>query len=173
MMNEYLTVKEISRSENMTMRNVRKIVSKLNKEKGEALIFKDRNDTWRIHHLLLPNFKRQRSKKEQYYAVSIDPSGDYTKKEIDEVLRFVLGQIDQFDLLFYYSIEQKVKDGKNHIHGYTNCGQKKKLISALHMGFSRMSYYQSEIFDLNGWKNYITKTGTEIKLIKKNNDDEK
>ena len=167
MTNEYLTVKEISRSVNMTMRNVRRIVSKLKEDKSEALIFKDKNDNWRIHHLLLPNFRRQRTKKENYYALTIDPSGNYSEKEIDEVLSFVLGQIDQTDLDFHYSIETKVKDGKNHIHCYTNSRERKKLIACLHIGFSQMNYFQSAIFDLEGWKNYITKTGTEIKSIKK------
>lgn len=167
MVNEYLTVKEISRSVNMTMRNVRKIVSKLKEDKNEVLIFKDNNDNWRIHHLLLPNFKRQRTKKERYYALTIDPYGDYSHKEIDEVLGYVLGHIEQDDLEFHYSVETKIKDGKNHIHCYTNCNERKKLITFLHLGFSKMSYYQSSIFDLDGWKNYITKTGTEIKLIKK------
>jgi hypothetical protein len=164
--NEYLTVKEISKSVKMTMRNVRKIVSNLKENKGDALMHKDKNDNWQIHHLLLPEFKRKRNKKEHYYAISIDPSGNYTEKEIEEVLSFVLGQIDQIDLEFHYSVEKKLKDVKNHIHGFTNCTDKKKLITNLHLGFSKMSYFQSSIFDLQGWKNYITKTGTKIKTIK-------
>jgi hypothetical protein len=173
MINEYLTVKEISRKVNMTMRNVRKIVSKLKNEKSESLIHKDKNNNWLIHHLLLPNFKRKRNKKESYYAITIDPSGDYTEKEIDEVFNYVVDKIDQTDLEFHYSIEKKIKDGKNHIHCFTNSIERKKLITALHLGFSKMSYFQSVIFDLDGWKNYITKTGTAIKMIKKNNENGK
>ena len=166
MINEYFTVKEISRKVNMTMRNVRKIISKLKDEKNETLLHKDKNNSWLIHHLLLPNFKRQRNKKERYYAISIDPSNDFSEKEIDEVLNYVLEKNDQSDLEFHYSIEKKQKDGKNHIHCFTNSIEKRKLIRALHLGFSKMSYRQNVIFDLEGWKNYITKTGTIIKTIK-------
>ncbi len=165
MINEYMTVKEISLKVNMTMRNVRKIIASLITEKSELMIHKDKNNSWQVHHLLIPHFQRKRNKKERFYALSIDPSCNHTEKEIDEVLKFALDEIDQIDLEFYYSIEQKVKGGKNHFHCYTNCRQKKKLITALKFGFSKMSYMESVIFDLEGWKNYITKTGTKIKMI--------
>jgi hypothetical protein len=164
--NEYSTVKEISLKYDMSARNVRKIISKLTDNCSETTLYKNKNHEWQVHHLLVPKFKPQRTRKNKYYALSIDPCGKYTEKDINVVMRFVYGEMNDDALELNYVIEQKKSNNQNHLHCFVKCTNKKKLLDLLKLGFSRISYHESVIFDLEGWRGYITKDGSQITTLK-------
>ena len=164
--NEYLSVKEISTKYDMSARNVRRIISKIAENYSEVMLYKDKNNQWLIHHLLIPKFKPQRVRKSKYYALSIDPCINYTKSDIDGVMKFVCEQMGSDELEMNYVIEAKLSNNRNHLHCYVRCSNKKKLIDCFKLGFSQISYHESKIFDLNGWKQYITKDGGQITTLK-------
>jgi hypothetical protein len=164
--NEYVTVKEISLKYDMSARNVRRIISKLTENCSEATLYKDKNHEWQVHHLLIPKFKPQRTRKNKYYALSIDPCAKYTESDINVVMRFVYEQMNDGSLELNYVIEQKKSNNQNHLHCFVKCSDKKKLLDLFKLGFSRISYKESIIFDLDGWKGYITKDGSPITTLK-------
>lgn len=164
--NEYLTVKEISSKYEMTTRNVRRIISSLTDNCSETMLHKNKNGEWRVHHLLAPKFKPQRTRKNKYYALSIDPCTDYSKSDIDVVMKFAYEQMGDDVLEINYVVEQKKSNNRNHLHCYVKCSNKKKLINCFKLGFSQISYRESVIFDLNGWKDYIKKDGSQIITLK-------
>jgi hypothetical protein len=75
--------------------------------------------------------------------------------------------MDSPNLEINYVIEGKKSNSHKHLHCYINNTQKQKLIESLRLGFSTLSYHEANIYDLQGWKNYITKTGNTITTIKK------
>lgn len=165
--NEYLSVKEISQLTEQSTRNVRRIIKKLENEVAKELLYQDKNNIWMIHKFLLSRFKLQRVRANKYYALSIDPCHNYSEAEIDEILKFVMEQMDELNFELNYVVEQKKANNQNHIHCYVKCSNKKKLLNNIRLGFSKVSYHQSAIFDITGWKNYITKNNNNIKTLKK------
>ena len=164
---EYLNVSEISKKCNMTARNVRKIITKLKVVKNENLLHKNQLDEWQIRHLLLPEFKRKRIKRDRYFALTIDPYYNYTPSEIDTIMSFIFscnGAIED-NLEINYVIEQKKSNNQNHIHCYIKTNQKRKLMQCVKESFCKTSYHESDVFDLEGWKNYITKDGNPITTL--------
>ena len=113
--NEYLTVKEISRKYDMTTRNVRKIISNLTNNCSEIMLYKNKKHEWQIHHLLVSKFKPQRTRKNKYYALSIDPCAKYSESDINVVMRFVYEQMSEGSLELNYVIEQKKRNNQNHV----------------------------------------------------------
>jgi hypothetical protein len=164
--NEYLNVNEISRLTVQSTRNVRRRIKKIEGEVDKELLYQDKNSNWCIHHLLLNRFKLQRIRSDKYYAMTIDPGSDYTENEIDEILKFVIVQMGDVIVELNYVVEQKKSNNRNHIHFYIKCNNKKKLLQWIKLGFSRVGYRQAGIFDLVGWKDYITKDYTNIKILK-------
>lgn len=164
--NEYFNVKEISVLTFQSARNVRRIIKKLENEVAKELLYQNKNNVWMIHKFLLSRFKLQRVRTNKYYALSIDPCHNYSEVEIDEILRFVIVQMDEPNFELNYVVEQKKANSQNHIHCFVKCSNKKKLLNNIRLGFSKVSYHQSSIFDLNGWKQYITKDNNEIKTLK-------
>lgn len=167
MIKEYLKVKEISQIKKMTARNVRKIIAKLMDEKSEYMIQKDKNGEWLVHHLLLSNFNYKRKVAQKYYALSFDPVNCYSERDIDKIMKFVFEQMKDDNIEINYTIEKKKENNRNHLHCFMNCQQRKKFIRMLRVGFSELSYKEDEIYDLEGWKAYITKDGSPITTIKK------
>jgi hypothetical protein len=165
--NEYLTVKDISEKYMMSTRNVRRIITTLENKYSEETLYKDKNNHWQVHHLLVGKFKPQRMRKNKYYAVTIDPTYNYTSKDIDVIMIFVLDQLDDDTAEINYVVEQKKANEHNHIHSYVKCSNKRKLINSFRFGFGQLSYHESIIFDLNGWKQYITKDNNIVKTLKK------
>lgn len=163
---EYLTASEISKEHKVSARYIRKLINEMLEEDKTNLIHKDNTNRWMVHRLLLPKFKSKRSKAKKYYALSIDPTANYDEEEIDKIMNFVVSNMADSPLEIHYTIERKKANGRNHIHCYIYCAQKKKLIENIRLGFSSVSYQQQEIFDLIGWKNYITKDGSTIKTLK-------
>lgn len=85
-------------------------------------------------------------------------------------MKFAFEQTNDNKLEINYVIEQGTNFSNHlHLHCFIICNNKRKLIESIRLGFSRISYYQSDIFDLDGWKNYITKNKDEIKTLKKQN----
>ena len=82
-------------------------------------------------------------------------------------MAFVYEQMDDHTLEINYAIERKKSDGLNHVHSFVKCSNKKKLIKCIRLGFGKISYRETPIFDLTGWKSYITKYGAEIITITK------
>jgi len=66
--NEYLTVKDISQKYMMSTRNVRRIITTLENKCSDETLYKDKNNHWQVHHLLVCKFKPQRMRKNKYYT---------------------------------------------------------------------------------------------------------
>lgn len=164
--NEYLTVKDIADKYTMSTRNVRRIISTLENKCSEVTLHKDKNGHWQVHYLLVSNFKPQRIRRDKYYAVTIDPTYKYSVKDIDVIMKFVFDQLVDYNTEINYVVEQKKTNEHNHIHSYVKCSNKRKLINCFRLGFGQLSYHESVIFDLNGWKQYITKENNNIKTLK-------
>lgn len=163
---EYLKVFDIVCIHLQSARNVRRIINELVKKKSSNLLYKDTNGEWNIHRLLLPYFKPKRRKPMRYFALTIDPVQSYSKDEINEIMLYVCDTFHK-DVEVNYVIEAKKATGKNHLHCFVQCNQKKKFIESMKLAFSSISYYESKIFDLEGFKAYLRKDGQEIMNITK------
>ncbi|PHS60327.1 MAG: hypothetical protein COB12_13410 [Flavobacterium sp.] len=170
---EYLSVTEVSKIHGVSPRNIRRISNNIVNSTNTSLLGKDRNGYWLIHRLLLPRYKPQRVRRQKYFALTIDPCYYYSAKDIDEIMKFVVDNSLDKDTEINYTIEKKKANDQNHLHCYCMCKNRKNLIQLIKIGFSKVSYHQAEIYDLEGWKNYIIKDGGKIKTIIKNNNYEK
>lgn len=159
---EYYQVNEICKLKNMTARNVRAIIAKLDVDKNDFMVRKAKDGVWEIHHLMLPRFDRQRKKDDNYFALTIDPACDLSDKDINSIMGYVFTTTGDPNLEINYVVQPKIANGRNHIHAYVKTKQKRKLISAIKMSFSNSSYKLTDIFDLKGWVEYITRTGAQI-----------
>jgi len=168
-MKEYYTVTEISKSKKLSKRHIRNLIYQFKEEDNyNNLLIKDNNGNWLIHHLLVGKFKRLRKPKNKYYALTFDLGSYYTSKDINEIVQYVCNNSKDENLEFNYTIEGKKSNGQNHIHAYTNCKKKQELLRNFKIGFSKLGYVESDIYDLENWKNYITKDGNQIVTFKKN-----
>jgi hypothetical protein len=165
---EYYTVNEVSKYYQTTTRNVRRIIYNLKEDSNENLLRKDNNDIWEIHQLLLPKFKPQRIRKCEYYALTIYPTDNYSQKVINEMMRFISNNSSDTKLEINYAIEaSKTKDLHRHVHCYIKSDKKRELMKLIKESFYQIDYKEDEIYDLEGWKNYITKEGTQIITLNK------
>ena len=119
-----------------------------------------------MHRMLLNRFKPQRVRKQSYYALTIAPCANYSESDIDVIMQFIADNVGSDNIEINYSVEQKKANNQKHVHCYITSGKKKKIIELATLGFSSVSYKEAEIYDLEGWKNYITKDGSQIKTIK-------
>ena len=159
---EYYQVNEICKLKNMTARNVRAIIAKLDIDKSDYMVRKAKDGVWEIHHLMLPMFGRQRKKDNNYFALTIDPVCDLSEKDINSIMDYVFTAAGEPNLEINYVVHTKIANGRNHIHAYVITNQKRKLLSAINLSFSNSSYKLTDIFDLKGWVEYITRTGAQI-----------
>ena len=162
---EFLTVADVSKIHNVSKRNIRRIINNMVNTQQSNLLGKDPNGYWSIHRLLLPKFKPQRIRKQKYYALNIDPCYNYEEREIHEIMKFIVNYALDSEIELNYTIEKKKANGQNHIHCYCKCKNRKDLIQKIRIGFSKVSYHQAEIYDLEGWKDYITKDGGKITTV--------
>ncbi|WP_411894268.1 hypothetical protein [Winogradskyella sp. A2] len=167
---EYLTVAEIGKKNGMTSRNVRRIIRELAETKNDSLVRKNKLDQWEVHHLLMPKFKRKRKAKEVYFALSFKTYKGYSPEDIELILKNVLDRIDDPNLEINYTIELRKANGQPHVHSYIRTSRKRTLYQTLELLFANLSYYESKIFDLEGWKQYITKDGSQINKLRKDED---
>lgn len=165
---EYLNVKEVSIKTQQSCRNVRRIIARIEIENqvSKELLYKDQNGQWNIHHLILTKFKPQRIRENKYYALSFDPCSNYSKNEIDEIMKYVISQMGETKIEINYVVESKKENERNHLHCYVKCENKQKLIRCIRLAFSKVSYHQGGVFDLKGWQNYITKETQTITRLK-------
>ena len=159
---EYYQVNEICKLKNMTARNVRAIIAKLDVDKSDYMVRKAKDGVWEIHHLMLPMFERQRKKDNNYFALTIDPVCDLSEKDINSIMDYVFTTTGEPNLEINYVVHTKIANGRNHIHAYVKTKHKRKLVSAINLCFSNSSYKLTDVFDLKGWVDYITKTGAQI-----------
>jgi hypothetical protein len=168
MKKEFYRVSEVSKMYNITSRYTRTKIKELKTiEKYNNLLVKDAVGHWMIHQLTLSNFKRKRKQKQPYYALTFTFNQNLTYNDIENTMKWICNQTRIDDLEFYYSIEKGLKREKNHVHAFTNCKKKRQLINNAKDGFGKVRYEERQIFDLEGWKNYITKDGSKIIEIKK------
>lgn len=166
MTKEYLNVKDISKHYQTTTRNVRRIIKTLKDDSNELLLRKDNNDRWEIHQLLLNKFKPQRIRKPKYYSLTIIPNNNHTASEIKEMMQFVFDNSNDNDLEINYTLEgSKLDKNHNHIHCFIKCKRKVELLNIIKETFYDLNYKQSEIYDFQGWKRYITKESNQIITI--------
>ena len=165
---EYLSVSELGKQNGMTTRNVRRIIKELSESKNKHLVRKDKANRWEVHQLLKPKFKRKRSHKPKYFALSFKTYFNYKAEEISLILQNVFNRIDDPNLEIHYTIEKKKSNGQPHVHSFIKSSNKKmELFRTLELLFANMSYHESKIFDLERWKQYITKDGSPIISLKK------
>ena len=165
--NDYKTVVDISKITEQSTRNVRRIINRIKDEVDSSLLFKDEeNSVWNIHKDLLYKFKPQRIRANKFYALTIDPCVNYSEKDLDEIMKYVIGLMGDARTEIHYVVEQKKANYQHHIHCFVKCTNKRKLIQNFRIAFSTVSYFQSAIFDLESWKGYITKENNEIKTLK-------
>lgn len=169
---EYYSVNEISKRFQMTTRNVRRIIKLLRESKNEYMIHKDSLNRWKVHEILLNHFKRKRSIKEKYFALTIDPCSDYSVEDIKKIMRFIYENMDEQALEINYVVEAKKSNFQNHLHCYIKTKYKRKLIDILKLAFVKINYKESEIYDLARWKQYITKDGSPIIKLNKKKENE-
>lgn len=165
---EYYNVAEVSKKHKISKRHIRNLIHLFREEKGyDKLLTKNQDGNWLIHHLILEKFNRQRKPKNKYYALTFDLGNYYSTQDINQIVSYVCNNSKDEGLEFHYTIEKKQSNQQNHIHAFTNSKKKKELIRSFKLGFSKLGYHQSEIYDLENWKNYITKDGNKIITIKK------
>jgi hypothetical protein len=83
-------------------------------------------------------------------------------------MQFIYNNSNDKDLEINYAVEvSKLDNSHNHIHCYIKCKRKCELLSIIKETFYNLNYKQTEIYDLEGWKNYITKENSEIITINK------
>ena len=163
---EYLTVTELSNQYKLGARNIRKTIDKIKDNTTKELLYKDKNKRWLIHHILIPKFKPIKQLKTRYYALSVDLCRNYTESDIHAVMKFVCERMENPKIEINYTIEKKKANEHSHLHCFINCKQKRKLIENLRLGFSSISFKEDDIWDFEGWKQYITKEGNQITTIK-------
>lgn len=165
---EYLSVAEIGKQNNMTTRNVRRIIKELSLEKNKHLLYKDKFNRWQVHQLLKHQFKRKRVRKQHFFALSFDVYPNYTEEDIKRIMLFIFNQVDDSSLELNYTVESKKANGQPHVHCYIKCTNKKvEVLKNLKLMFSGMSFHEQKIFDLERWRAYITKDGSPIITLKK------
>jgi hypothetical protein len=165
---EYYTVKQISKMKKMSRRNVIKIIHKILPNCTKEMVHKNKSNQWLVLHTKLELFTAKNKKRSKYYGLTIDPVFNYSQSDIHTIMEWVYTYMNDDSIEINYVIEQKTLTGTNHIHCYINCNQKRKLIQSLRLGFSQISYKESEIFDLTGWKDYIKKQNkNKITTLKK------
>ncbi len=165
---EYYYTNEIASLKKMTTRNVRIIINRLKEEKGSWLIHKDRNNCWKVHHLLLPSFNKVRQKTSRYLSINFDLPKTYKRNEITDAMESILNE-DLETLTLYHTVERKKANGIYHIHGFFDKRiGKRKVLKAIRDSFGSVAHKTDEIYDLERWKKYITKDGNPIIKLKRN-----
>jgi len=164
---EYLTVKEISLITQLSSRHIRRLIHNLTNEHPQELIHKNNNNEWMIHHLMISKFKPQRVHKTKYYALTIDPCQSYKEDDLHQIMEFIIQSMPEDNVEINYTIESKKKNGINHLHCFVRCTKRKRLIELIRIAFSDVSYREAVVYDLEGWKKYITKENANIITLKK------
>ena len=163
---EYYTPKEVGIMNETGARNVRKIAKGLSENHSSDLIYKDGLNGWRIHHLLLPHFKRKRKPRTHYTAINITPSSSMTEEVIHKVMGYIMKRMDGCKTELNYVIERGDENENNHVHGYVMTNNRLLFREMIKEMFPDVNYLQRKVFHLDGWKTYVTKKGSQITTLK-------
>ena len=163
MKKEYYYTDEVAR---MLQCSVKTIIRRINdilieNEDTKLIIKKDR--VWLIHSLAIPKFTKETTK---YHAITIDTVIDYNEKDLISVIKLVFDNYEG-ELELNYTIEAKNKNNKPHIHCYIPTTQLYRFKKAL-LRLVEFSYHIAPVYDLEGWRNYISKENniTTLKKLK-------
>lgn len=159
---EYLTVNEVSKMVQLTPQQVRRRIKTINTI--SSLLYKD-NGEYKIHHLLLPQFRRKKQLK--VFAYTQDFKG-YSDKNIMVVMDDLINRLDANDVTIQYTIEKKKKDQTPHIHAIVEGVGSSHFIKIIRLMFGNISYKVDAIFNRLGWLEYIVKENNKIITITKN-----
>jgi hydroxymethylpyrimidine pyrophosphatase-like HAD family hydrolase len=162
---EYLTVNEIIKKTQLSSRHVRRIINQLSSSYNSLYLYKDDNEIWKIHNTLEWRFRPIRNRKTKYYALTIDPCSKYSEMDLHKIMSFVFEQMGTDSLEINYTIESKKATGVNHLHCYVKCNNKKRLLDVIRIAFSELSYHEAIVYDLEGWKAYMTKENKKITTL--------
>lgn len=146
----------------ISSKTVSRRIQQLTTDNESRLIVK-RHGRWRIHQLALSQFKPKK-KETEYTAITIDPVLDYSLTDMETVFDYILTEVPT-PLEIHYSLETKNKDGKPHIHCYLPSDQYRKFLRVLR-SLVEISYKVATVFDLDGWREYISKESPIIKFKK-------
>jgi hypothetical protein len=164
--NEYLRVDDIAKQQKITMKTVRNKIQKLIGLVPNGKIIKDNNDNWRIHYSIKEMFKPERVHKLKYTAFTIDPVYNYSYEDLLKIVSWINGNINENDFELNFSIEPKKANNRLHLHFYFKKSVSGKFLKSAKLAFHDMNYHSTEIYDLDGWKNYISKENKIITLKK-------
>lgn len=170
--NDYLKVAEIAKEKNVTTKTVRNKIKKLIGLVGDNKIIKGTNDEYRIHRSILNKFEPLRVHQTKYTAVTINPVFNYSVEDLIKIMDWILELINEDELQVNYCIEQKKANGLNHLHIYIEKKICNKFLKSAKFALPKMSYYVSDVYDLNGWISYMSKE-TKIITLKKSIENEK
>ncbi|MDO5989193.1 hypothetical protein Q4Q39_17450 [Flavivirga amylovorans] len=129
---EYYSVSEVSKRMKLSGKQIRnRIIYYKESGKYKNLLIKDSNGRWQIHRMIITKFKPVRIRGKKYYALTVDPNYTYKESEIKIIMEYVVELLPIKGIEISYTIEKKKANGQNHIHLYTNCSNRKKLIKTL------------------------------------------
>lgn len=161
-MKEYYNTQEVALELNVSTKTIQRKLKEINKQGSTRLIEKNSAGAWQIHRLALPKFKA--AKEKEYKAITIDTECDYSYKDLNEVVEHIFVKISG-KLTLKYSIETKRKDSKPHIHCYLPKQDVKRFMEQVKM-LVDCDYKIKNAFDLEGWRDYISKETPIITLNK-------
>ena len=173
MINEnYLMVAEIAKKKRITAKTVRNKILKLIGVVADNMILKDKNNQYRVHNSLLPKFEPEKRHSIKYIAINVDPVTYFSKEDIHKTMIWLLDYVKLDKIEINFSIEAKKKNGRNHLHIYIKKNIAIKFLKALKFAYPEMSYYIVKVYDIEGWKSYISKE-SQIITLKKSIENEK
>ncbi len=154
--NDYLKVAEVAKEKKITKRTVRNKIQKLIGLVGDGKILKDKNNEYRIHKSILNKFEPLRVHQTKYTAITLDPIYKYTTEDLKKIMIWIL-ELMKVEVEINYTIEQKKANGQNHLHIYTAKEMSHKFLKCAKVAFPKMSFHLADVYDLDGWKSYMSK----------------
>ncbi|MGZ5486751.1 MAG: hypothetical protein ACXWFB_12745 [Nitrososphaeraceae archaeon] len=164
-MKEYLSIAEMSLYHSVSKRTILNRVKSLVKEVLSTLLFK-KNGEWYIHHLLVPKFVPKYKLHPKQIAFSVDPCAYYSESDIENIMEFIFGNINQSTTEIQYVIERKISNNQNHLHCLITGGKMRDIVKSFKLGFGEISFKKNKIYDLSGWKRYMKKMGSKLITLK-------
>jgi hypothetical protein len=166
-MKEYYSTKEVAIMTNQTTRNVRYKLNKLVDELPPTMIYKDVNNTYNIHHLLLPQLRPINTGKSKKYAMTFDVLDNATDEEITSKIEYITKDFTK--LKMKYGIQSKAS-GMKHVHAICEGVSKSEFTKQIRQYFHEYTrVYCVGVYDVQGWVNYIGRDNTQIITIDKAN----
>jgi hypothetical protein len=162
MQNEYYTTSQIAGltglNNNQVIYRAKKIIT------TKDLLFIDNSGTWRIHKLLLHEFKKVEKNIPTEYSYTANLPHDLSEKEIANVMKWVVS-LCMSNVKLEYTIERKKKDNFNHIHAVLTTRNLNEFKKNMKLAFHTQGYKHDLLYDRERWLKYITKDGHQIITI--------